>query len=126
MRDFIERLRAHPVHIRQRIAVGTAVGVTAIIFIVWAVGTATSGVLALDLNSPTAVGASGDTGNTAAVAGATQTKSTSHLNQLLGAIGALQQPSKPALQPVDSSPAPAQNTQTQTNENATDQTTLQF
>ncbi len=37
MRDYIERLRAKPEHVRRRIALGTSVGVTGVIAFFWAV-----------------------------------------------------------------------------------------
>lgn len=35
MMDFIKKLQAKPVHVRERIAYGTAAGVTAIVGVIW-------------------------------------------------------------------------------------------
>ncbi len=103
MRDFIERLRAHPEHIRHRIAMGTTVGFTGLVAIVWFGTLVTSGSLALNLAAPGTAPANA-TGNVHTAANETQ----SHLKQLLGAVGAIQSGSStPALAPVGVSASPA-------------------
>lgn len=48
MRDFIETLRAKPEHVRRRIALAAAAGVTATVALLWIVALMTSGALALN------------------------------------------------------------------------------
>ena len=127
MRDYINRLRAHPEHIRHRIAIGTTVGVTALVALVWIVGLTSSGTLALDLNSPTSVGGAYDS---QAVA---QTKPKNNLDQLLGAIGALHKNNSNQLDAVvatssDTTDAqqPQETATVGSNMNATQQTSIQF
>lgn len=50
--DFIKRLQAKPVHVRERIAYGTAAGVAGIVAIVWfTTSLTTTGMLAPELSS---------------------------------------------------------------------------
>ena len=83
--DYVERLRTKPEHIRRRIAVGTAVGVTGVVTAVWLFVVVISGTLSL---AP--VGAS--TATLATAPGTTQianaaTQTQSGFQQLLGAVG---------------------------------------
>lgn len=52
MIDFIKRLQAKPLHVRERIAYGTAAGVTSIVALVWfTTSLMTTGMLAPELSS---------------------------------------------------------------------------
>jgi hypothetical protein len=61
MRDYIERLRSKPEHVRRRIALGATFGVTGIVTAVWFFGLLFGG--SLSLGAPTA--SNGDTGTLA-------------------------------------------------------------
>jgi hypothetical protein len=101
MRDHIERLRAKPEHIRKRIAIGTSVGVTAVVALVWLTTLVTSGTLALNLVSPGGNIAEGGSGNVQGAVAETQT----NFSQLLGAVGAISSSSTdPNLIIVDQAP----------------------
>ncbi|HFC10935.1 MAG TPA: hypothetical protein ENJ75_01960 [Candidatus Kaiserbacteria bacterium] len=52
MSDFIQKLKAKPIHVRENIALGTAIGVTALVTIVWITGTLTSTGLFAPMLSP--------------------------------------------------------------------------
>lgn len=45
MEHFIKKLQAKPVHIRERIAFGTALGISGLLLIAWAVSSFTTGIL---------------------------------------------------------------------------------
>ncbi len=48
IRDYIEHLKRKPVHIRERIALGSAVGVTALVAVGWVGALVSSDVLAIE------------------------------------------------------------------------------
>lgn len=50
--EHVERLREHPEHVRYRIAMGIAAGVTSLVAVGWAVALTTSGTLALKDTDP--------------------------------------------------------------------------
>ncbi len=45
MERFIKKLQAKPVHIRERIALGTALGISGLLLIAWAISSLTTGIL---------------------------------------------------------------------------------
>jgi hypothetical protein len=51
MRDFIERLRAKPEHVRRRIAVGTSLGITGVIAFVWGLSLIFGNTLSIESSS---------------------------------------------------------------------------
>jgi hypothetical protein len=97
MRDFIERLRAKPEHIRHRIALGTTAGITGVVTCAWLFAIVVSGDLTLavpsssNANLGTVSGNAPVTGITTAVA---QTKTS--FTQLLGAVGVATATTAPA------------------------------
>ncbi len=124
MRDFIERLRAHPEHIRNRMAIATTMGFTGLVAVVWFGTLVTSGSLALDLSTP---GSNGNSGNVHTAVAETK----SNFQQLLGAVGAIRGASTtPAsLKAVDVAPTPTPSTNTYQQGNAsngTDKTVIPF
>lgn len=52
MRDFIERLRAKPEHVRKQIALGFSGAVTGVVALGWLVSLGAGGTLALDAATP--------------------------------------------------------------------------
>ncbi len=119
MRDFIERLRAKPEHVRRRIAFGTTFGITGLITLVWVSAVVVSGNLALavpELPGDTGTIAQAPTTDPNAALGAgagianvfDQTKTS--LTQLLGAVGIATATTAPAsLQTVDQAEVAPQN-----------------
>ena len=81
MFEYIESLKLKPGHIRERIALGTAAGVTAIVAVGWVTVVASSGSFAL---AP-----SDNTNDAASDIGAAFTNTQSGFNSLLGAVGAM-------------------------------------
>lgn len=126
MRDFIERLRAHPEHIRHRIVIGASVGFTGLVGVLWMGTLLTSGTLALNLSTP---GTQAPT--VASVNGAVQ-ETRSNWQQLLGAVGAANASSSaPALTPINTSTGAdttgtAPKTDIGSNQNSTKQTSIPF
>jgi hypothetical protein len=115
MRDFIERLKSKPEHIRRRIALGTAAGVTGVVTVMWAIALILSGNLAFT-SAPNGTG----TATLAAAGASTNADGTpiqpvpakTNFSQLLGAVGiSTQAPAAPALTPVDVAPPVATATQ---------------
>lgn len=82
MQDFIERLKAKPVHVRHRIMFLTAGGVSALIAIVWFGALASTGAFTL---TPTTVASDG---TPAAQIGQTMTQAASGLSAFTSASGA--------------------------------------
>ncbi len=80
VRDYVESLRAKPEHVRRRIAVGSSIGVTALVAVGWFAALTSSGALAI---SPTP-----DPTSAALVKSATDTKED--FSGLLGAASAYQ------------------------------------
>jgi hypothetical protein len=126
MRDFIERLKAKPEHVRRRIALGTSLGITGVVATAWFFTLLFAGTLSLAI-PPTIVGqnatladqsgtdGSANAGGPAAnVAGADAAnpfgdaqpaQPKSNLDQLLGAVGISTAPPAPAaLQVEDAAP----------------------
>lgn len=94
--DHVERLRTKPEHIRRRIAVGTATGITAVVAAGWMLAVVFSGSLAI---APSTVGTGDGTlasapGTSQIAGGVTQTKSA--FDSLLGAVGFANASSAPA------------------------------
>lgn len=52
--EHVERLRQHPEHVRYRIAMGTALGISSLVAVGWAVALTSSGTLALKDPEPVA------------------------------------------------------------------------
>jgi hypothetical protein len=107
MRDFIERLKSKPEHIRRRIALGTAAGITGVVTVVWAGALIFSGALGIPQNTGASVPgtlATGDGGSDSTA----QAPAKTNFEQLLGAVGVTtQQSAAPALTPVDVTPPAA-------------------
>lgn len=76
----IEKLRAKPHHVRERIALGTAAGVTGIIGAIWVVTLAATGTFSL---APVGGTLASDSSTQSAIA-----QSQSGFSQLLGSAGA--------------------------------------
>lgn len=95
----IEKLRAKPHHVRERIAFGTAAGVTGVVSIIWVVTLAATGTFSLAPANGTLAS------NDAADAGAQQAiaQTQSGFSQLVGSAGAAlgATTSAPALHIVD-------------------------
>jgi hypothetical protein len=85
MLDFIERLRAKPEHVRRRVAVGTAVGVSSVVAVVWLFTLVLSGTLILGA-SPVSNTTLAQTSGGQVSGAVTQTKSA--FSQLVGAADA--------------------------------------
>lgn len=101
MRDFIERLKSKPHHVRQRIAFGSSVGVTGVVAAGWLLALVFSGKLTL---APSAMG----TGTDAAPAVATAvSQASAGFNQLLGAAGVATATTAPASLTIVDAPTPA-------------------
>lgn len=114
MKKYVHHMRSKPEHIRKRVAIGAAAGLTALIAIVWVVTLAGNGTFALS-QDPSVI----DKANVAQPQLATGGVKSS-VEQLLGAVGAAgATTSAPALTIVDTQststfqqPAPNSNTAT--------------
>ncbi|MDB5265760.1 MAG: hypothetical protein JWM39_473 [Parcubacteria group bacterium] len=96
----IENLRAKPHHVRERIAFGTAAGITVLVGLVWVGTLAATG--ALSLKSDNTVVTDGTNGSGDAQSAIAQTQT--NFSQLMGAVGAatgVSTTSAPALRIVD-------------------------
>ena len=82
MKEFIANLRQKPEHIRKRIAVGTSVGVTGLVGLIWITAMATTGAFAL--STPNTEG----TETPAEEFALSGTNVQSNFSQLMGAVGA--------------------------------------
>ena len=134
MRDFIERLKAKPEHVRRRIAIGTSAGITGVVATGWFFTLLFAGNLSLAIK-PTIIGDNGQVaqvdnngniinqnGNASNVAGVDaasifQSAPQAHhttLSKLLAAVGVSTDPAPaPALTVEDKAPtttAPVQPT----------------
>jgi hypothetical protein len=83
MKDFIVNLKKKPEHVRKRIALGTSIGVTALVGVIWAGTLVATGTLALN----NGIAPSGDQKKTDTF-GLSGTNVQSNFSQLLGAVGA--------------------------------------
>lgn len=92
----IEKLRAKPEHVRERIALGTSAGITGLVAVIWVVTLAATGTFSLAPSGSTL--AAGDQSAQGAIA---QTKD--NFSQLVGAAGAATgaTSASPALRIVD-------------------------
>ena len=96
MKKYVHHIKAKPEHVRKRVAIGAAAGITALIAIVWIVTLSGSGALALSQDASPIDKANSQ--NPQLATGGT--KST--VEQLLGAVGAAGATSSaPALTIVD-------------------------
>ncbi len=86
IRDYIEELRSKPEHVRERIALGSSIGITALVFVGWLTALTTSGAL---VSQPTIADAHEAEQMSAAVEA---TKSS--FSGLLGAVGSIQPPAQ--------------------------------
>jgi hypothetical protein len=124
--DFVGRLRAKPEHVRQRIALGTAVGTTAVVAVVWLLVLASSGVLVVNPagNPP---GTLAQNSNPQIEQANAQAKNG--FQNLLGAVGfSFASSSPPALDVVGESTSPAPSDQSDNSQSPTggDQTVIPF
>ena len=104
MRDFIERLKAKPEHIRRRIALGTTFGITGVVTAAWFFTLLFAGTLSLAIPS-TVIG-----GNGTLAQADTNTEPKSNFSQLLGAVGiSTAKPAPAALQIEDAAPTTTQS-----------------
>lgn len=85
MQDYIHTLKQKPEHVRRRIAVGTSVGITALVAVFWLAAMSSSGAFALS-NGPS--GANGKQTPSADAFALSGTNSKSNFSQLVGAVGA--------------------------------------
>ena len=121
MRDYIERLRAKPEHIRRRIALGTSVGITGAVAGVWFLALIFSGNLSLAVPSvaaPTSVLAESSNAQAPNLSGAFASTG-SNFSQLLGAVGVATATTAPATliiedQTPSTTPVAEQNSMGQT------------
>lgn len=113
----IENLRAKPHHVRERIAFGTAAGITAVVAMVWVTTLAATGTFSLASNVPT------DDGATQTAIAQTQ----SGFSQLVGSAGAaLGAPTtSPSLRIVDDGTTSSLETK-QVNANNSNATVIPF
>ncbi len=106
MQRHLHAIRQKPEHIKKRIAVGTAVGITGLVAVIWLVTLASGGAFALaPLGS---VGAYADSGDGSASSNniAADGQQPSNFSKLLGAVGAtslIGSSSAPSLTIVDQS-----------------------
>jgi hypothetical protein len=84
MMEYLEKLRAKPGHVRERIAFGVAAGFTALVFVAWGAVIATNGTLALAPSSFAVTDTDASQINSAA------NKTKSGFTNLLGAAAAFQ------------------------------------
>jgi hypothetical protein len=124
MRNFVERLRNKPEHIRRRVAVGTAVGITGVVTATWLFGLTLSGNLALavpkfDGNSDSVAGQTAAPNLSNAV-----TQTQAGFAQLLGAAGVATATTAPASLTVEDAKPAA--TQTAEQHNSMGQTVIPF
>jgi hypothetical protein len=114
----IEKLRAKPHHVRERIAVGTAAGITGVVALIWVVTLAATGTFSLSSQGGTL--ASGDS------SAAAQTQSG--FSQLVGsadaAFGATT--TAPALRIVDDGTKSSLDTKQAAASNNSNQTVIPF
>lgn len=101
MQDFIHKLKQKPEHVRHRIALGTSVGITAFVGIVWVSAMTASGAFSIG-TGPSAVAANKQAPSTDAFA-LSGTNVKSNFSQLVGAVDAATgaTTSKPALTIID-------------------------
>ena len=113
MRDFIERLKAKPEHVRRRIALGTTLGITGVVTTAWFFTLLFGGTLSLAV-PPSVVDGNGaitQAGTDPNASGASA-DSKSNFSQLLGAVGiTTAKPAPAALQVEDAAPVTATATQ---------------
>ena len=83
--DYVERLRTKPEHVRRRLAVGTAFGITGVVAAGWLFAFVFLGTLSIAPTSTGTATLATAPGTTQIVNAASQTPST--FQQLLGAVG---------------------------------------
>jgi hypothetical protein len=120
--DHIDRLRAQPEHVRQRIAFGVSGGITALVVVVWAMVLTTSGTLAL---KPADASPSGSGANPDAEVKQAFTETKSAFSSLMGAAGAAigATSSEAALTIITANESTTMDTKI---DNATDKTVIPF
>lgn len=118
MQKFIHTLKQKPEHVRHRIAMGTSIGVTALVGVIWVAVMATSGTFALNTNPATSTGTGQTPSSDAFALSGTNVKS--NFSQLVGAVGAATgaTTSQPALTIVDGTTTSSFNQPTQQSANA--------
>jgi hypothetical protein len=122
MRDFIERLRSKPEHVRQRVALGSAAGITGVVTMVWFLALTVSGNLSLavpsaDANSNATLA---QTATPAPDLSGALAQTQTGFNQLLGAAGVATATTAPAALTVeDVKPAKAPVTEQRNSEGQT-------
>ena len=127
MRDFIERLKAKPEHVRRRIAIGTTAGITGVVALAWFFTLLFSGTFSLAIPSTIVTGNGtlaqvggganttvGNTSNLAAVNASDVTPPPqSNWARLLGAVGiSTAPPPAPALKVEDAATTSGTDSQT--------------
>ena len=124
--EVIANLRQKPEHIRHRIALGTSVGITALVAVIWVTVMATSGTFALHTGGGSKGGA-GQAPSTDAFA-LSGTNVTSNFSQLVGAVGAAAgaTTSQPALTVIDGTTTSSLDQPTQSNTAAQSATVIPF
>lgn len=100
MQKFIHTLKQKPEHVRHRIVLGTSIGITALVGVIWATTMVTSGAFALNANTNTQNNGQTPTADAFALSG---TNTKSNFSDLVGAVGAATgaTTSKPALTIID-------------------------
>ena len=98
--EFISTLRQKPAHVRHRIAVGTSVGITALVAVIWITAMASSGTFALKTGTPKEGNGQAPSTDAFALSG---TNVKSNFSELAGAVGAAMgaTSSQPALTVID-------------------------
>lgn len=121
--EHIDYLRQKPEHVRQRIALGVALGISGLVAVTWMTAMATSGTLALK-SSTVAEDASG----TGSDVSAAVSESTSAFTSLMGAAGAAfnATSTEAALDIIESETRTSSTFRTNTSANATDKTVIPF
>lgn len=114
MKDYIAQLRQKPEHVRKRIAVGTSVGITGLVGIIWVSAMATTGAFALNTDAPAE-----SSGNEPFALSGTNVKS--NFSDLMGAVGAAtgSGSSSPELKIVDGETSSSFERETSPNPSAT-------
>lgn len=128
LQQHLQTLREKPEHVRRRVAVGTSVGVTALVAVIWAGSLAATGALAIGgtgLSGSDTVEVEKQEGNFAL----SGTNINSNFSQLMGAVSAATKgtTSAPALRVIDGDTSSSfEQTARPSNQNNTKTTVLSF
>jgi hypothetical protein len=87
MKDYINTLRQKPEHVRKRIALGSSLGATALVGVIWLTTLTTTGAFAL--SPQPAISGGEPTGAQTDAYALSGTSVQSNFSELMGAVGAL-------------------------------------